>query len=117
MTSNVSAANPSSEKLYLATLLSNLKVNEPFAAALDDDRGDVVLVLNAEGQVVAFPDRCSHADVPLSAGSCSHGEIECPAHGARFSLATGAVTCAPAVAPLKKLAVEIRGDEVWVEEA
>lgn len=103
-------------ELYFAATLSALTMNEPFAASLDDERGDVVLVRIGEREVVAFPDRCTHADIPLSSGSCSAGQIECPAHGARFALATGAVTCAPAVAGLKKLTVELRGDEVWVEE-
>ncbi len=105
-----------SAELFLATTLSGLKLNDPTGVSLDDDRGDVVLVRIADREVVAFPDRCSHADVPLSSGTCADGEIECSAHGARFSLATGAVTCAPALTPIKKLAVEIRDDEVWVEE-
>lgn len=102
--------------LFLATTVSSLKLNDPTAVTLEDDHGDVVLVKISEHEIVAFPDRCSHADVALSSGSCANGEIECPAHGARFSLATGAATCAPAIAPIKKLAVEIRGDEIWVEE-
>ena len=105
-----------SSKLHLATTLSTLNLNQPTAATLGDDEGDVVLVRVSDREVVAFPDRCSHADVPLSSGSCANGEIECPAHGARFSLTDGAVMCAPAVASIKKLAVEIRGDDVWVEE-
>ena len=105
-----------SSAFYLATTLSALKINEPTAAVLDDDHGEVVLVKVSEREVVAFPDRCSHADIPLSSGSCANGEIECPAHGARFSLATGKAMCAPAMAPITKLAVEIRGEEVWVEE-
>lgn len=101
---------------FFAVKVDQLKINEPHGCSLADDHGDVVLVRVADREVVAFPDRCSHADVPLSSGSCANGEITCPAHGARFSLSTGAAMCAPAIAAIQKLSVEIRNDEVWVEE-
>ncbi len=57
-----------------------------------------VLVAVCEGQVYAIDDRCTHDDGPLGEGELLDGcEVECPRHGARFSLKTGKALCLPAV--------------------
>lgn len=61
-----------------------------------------VLVFHLEnGEFSALLDRCSHAEVRLSAGTFSECEVECPAHGARFDVRTGEALCMPAVTPVK----------------
>ena len=41
-------------------------------------------------------------------------EIECPRHGARFDIRTGAVTRMPAVVPVKWFPTRVEGDEIQV---
>jgi phenylpropionate dioxygenase-like ring-hydroxylating dioxygenase large terminal subunit len=44
----------------------------------------VVVRLRPGGEASAFPARCPHRLVPLSAGSVVEGRLQCPAHGWRF---------------------------------
>jgi len=41
--------------------------------------------------------------------------VECPRHGARFDIRTGAVLAMPATAPVPTYAVRVQGDEIQVE--
>jgi phenylpropionate dioxygenase-like ring-hydroxylating dioxygenase large terminal subunit len=47
----------------------------------------LVLFRDSAGDPVALLDRCAHRNVPLSAGRCVAGEIECAYHGWRFDAA------------------------------
>lgn len=51
--------------------------------------GHSVLLVRSGDAVRAIADRCSHADQELAGGIVRNGWIACPAHGARFDLATG----------------------------
>jgi phenylpropionate dioxygenase-like ring-hydroxylating dioxygenase large terminal subunit len=44
----------------------------------------VVVRLEPGGEVAAYPARCPHRLVPLSAGTVVGGELQCPYHGWRF---------------------------------
>lgn len=67
-----------------------------------------------EGQFYAVEDRCSHDNAPLGQGALEGNEIECPRHGARFDVCSGAVTCLPAVSPIKVFKVRVQGNDVQV---
>ncbi|MEM6671193.1 MAG: Rieske (2Fe-2S) protein [Planctomycetota bacterium] len=56
--------------------------------------GPLALVRDGE-RVVAVDAWCPHLDGPLWEGSAAQGEIACPWHGWRYSLATGECTWAP----------------------
>lgn len=78
--------------------------------------GDVdVVVVEAEGQVFALLDECSHGNIPLSEGEVSGCSIECWLHGSRFDLATGAALNLPATEPVATYPVQIDGDEILVD--
>ena len=51
---------------------------------------------------------------PLDQGQLEGDEIECPRHGARFNVRTGAATMMPAVVPVATYPVVIEDDEVLV---
>jgi nitrite reductase/ring-hydroxylating ferredoxin subunit len=52
--------------------------------------GAVSLVLiKADGAVHAVENKCPHLNLPLGRGRIEGGEIVCPFHGSRFSIATG----------------------------
>lgn len=73
-----------------------------------------VAVARSESKLYAFDDRCTHEECPLSAGWVEDNEIECERHGARFDLATGAVTLPPAFEPLVTHRVSERDGKVYV---
>jgi len=84
------------------------------------DVSDFRLAAARSGSAVfVVEDRCSHDDGELGAGSvnCADGvvEIQCPRHGARFDMATGAATRMPAIAPIEVFAARIEGDAVFVD--
>lgn len=64
----------------------------------------------------AIDDTCSHAKVSLSEGYLEEDDlvIECPLHGASFSLETGAALTLPATKPVASHTVEVRDGEVFV---
>jgi 3-phenylpropionate/trans-cinnamate dioxygenase ferredoxin subunit len=42
-------------------------------------------------------------------------EVECPRHGARFDIRSGAALCLPATSPVPTYQVKIEGDIIYVE--
>jgi len=75
---------------------------------------DIVLFRHSDGSFSALEDRCSHADVQLSAGSFESGVVECMAHGAKFDAKTGKNLCMPAVTPVQSFRVKVVNGEVVV---
>jgi len=65
------------------------------------------------GEVCAMEDLCTHDDGPLAQGRLCGDVIECPRHGARFDVRTGAVRRLPAPSPLRTFAARVR--DGWVE--
>lgn len=75
--------------------------------------GRCVLICNANAQLYAISNTCTHADKPLERGRMSASWIACPAHGARFELATGRALNPPAVKPIATYPVRVVDD--WIE--
>ena len=71
-------------------------------------------LFHLEGGYYAIEDLCTHDGGPLADGVLDGDVIECPRHGARFNVKTGAVLCLPAVAPVATFAVRVQGDEIQV---
>ena len=76
--------------------------------------GCAVLICNNQGSFFAIENKCSHADEPLECGRIRNGWIACPAHGARFDLASGEAMNPPAKDPIKIYAVRVVGDMIEV---
>jgi 3-phenylpropionate/trans-cinnamate dioxygenase ferredoxin subunit len=79
--------------------------------------GESVALCNVNGTIYAVANVCTHDGGPLGEGSLEDGEIECPRHGARFSVRTGEVRALPAIMPIPTFAVKVEGEEVWVDVA
>lgn len=77
-------------------------------------QGTDVLLCMDEGTVYAVENRCSHLEEPLACGKVKWGRIACPAHGARFDLATGEALSGPATLPIRTFAVRVVGDMIEV---
>ena len=80
------------------------------------DAGGVrVAVCNVEGTYYAVEDVCTHDDGPLGEGSLRGSELECPRHGARFCVKSGAALRMPAVVPVRVFPVTLVDGSVVVE--
>lgn len=94
------------------------------AAQVSDLASGAVKQVTVEGKILALArvgdtfyaveDRCSHDDGPLAEGVLDGTAIECPRHGARFDVKTGAVLCMPAVSPIKSFSVKVEGSDVLI---
>ncbi len=72
-------------------------------------------VANVDGEFYAFADVCTHDDGPVAEGELDEYEIECPRHGARFDIRTGAVRLLPAVTPIPVYPLRVEGDTIQVK--
>jgi 3-phenylpropionate/trans-cinnamate dioxygenase ferredoxin subunit len=74
-------------------------------------------IFNCRGTVYAIEDRCSHDDGPLVEGELDEEDctVECPRHGSRFDLKTGAPLTLPAYRPVETFAVLIDDDTIKLE--
>jgi 3-phenylpropionate/trans-cinnamate dioxygenase ferredoxin component len=79
------------------------------------DRTEVCLAHAEDGNFYAINDVCTHENFLLSGGELFDLQVECPQHGSRFNLKTGAVTGLPAVIPTKVYPVEVKDGEVYVD--
>ena len=74
----------------------------------------LLAIFHVEGQYHAIDDVCTHDGGPLAEGPLEGHVIECPRHGARFDIRTGAVLCMPATAPVPTHETRVVGDEIQV---
>jgi 3-phenylpropionate/trans-cinnamate dioxygenase ferredoxin component len=95
-----------------ACSLDDFREGEALAATIDDQ--DVAIAHEGD-EVFAVEDTCSHAYVPLSEGEVEGCTVECWLHGSRFDLRTGKPTGLPATEPVATFAVEVRGNDVYVD--
>ena len=77
--------------------------------------GEPLAIFNLGGTYYAIQDVCTHDGGPLVEGDLiGDDEIECPRHGARFNVRTGAVTRMPACEPVEAFPVKVEGDRILV---
>lgn len=74
-----------------------------------------IALCNVGGEIYAVMNVCTHDGGPLGDGYLLGDEIECPRHGARFNVRTGAVKTLPAIIPIPTFEVRIDGDDIWVD--
>ena len=70
----------------------------------------VVLTQPTEGDFKAFSAVCTHQGCLVE--SSTDGEIPCPCHASRFSLADGSPTAGPASSPLAAVGITVDGDSI-----
>jgi len=76
--------------------------------------GRAIALYNLDGTLYATDEICSHAYASLAEGFVDGETIECPLHGATFSIKTGEALSPPAVEPLATYAVRVDGDDILV---
>jgi len=77
--------------------------------------GKRIALFNLGGMFYAIDDTCAHEGGPLSEGDIEGEEIECPWHGARYNIKSGAVTAPPAPTGVTKYNVRLTGDAIEIE--
>ncbi len=81
-----------------------------------DVAGEPVCLAHAEDDgFYAIGDICTHEFYFLSEGELWGLNVECPQHGSRFNLQTGAVTGLPAVIPATRYQVSVEDGDVYIE--
>jgi 3-phenylpropionate/trans-cinnamate dioxygenase ferredoxin subunit len=76
--------------------------------------GVSVALCNVQGEMYAIENVCTHDGGLLDAGMLEDYEVECPRHGARFDVRSGAARALPAVASVASFPVRVRGDDIEV---
>ncbi len=72
-------------------------------------------VSNIEGELYAIDNLCTHDNGPLGEGRLRNGRVLCPRHGAAFDAKTGKVLSLPAVRSVAAYAVNVDGDDVYID--
>lgn len=80
------------------------------------DADTAIAVYNIDGDLYAIEDVCSHDGGDLAGGDVHGFEVECPRHGARFDVRTGAVTCPPAYEPIASFPVHEVDGQIWTRD-
>jgi 3-phenylpropionate/trans-cinnamate dioxygenase ferredoxin subunit len=80
--------------------------------------GDLAVgVFNADGELLAIEDRCSHDDGPLAEGEFDPAEctVVCPRHGAVFDVRTGVPKTLPAYIPVETFPVRVEDGRILLD--
>lgn len=79
--------------------------------AVEED--DIAVYHTADGYY-ATSDICTHASESLSTGRLDGNVVACPKHGGKFDVTTGAAVAFPCIYAIETFAVEVRGEELWL---
>jgi Rieske Fe-S protein len=72
----------------------------------------VVVTQPSSGDIKAFSAVCTHMGCLVS--TISNGTIDCPCHGSRYSISTGAVVSGPAPSPLPAAPIKVSGTNIFL---
>jgi Rieske Fe-S protein len=72
----------------------------------------IVVTQPKAGEFKAFTAICTHKGCTVKA--VANGTINCPCHGSKYNITTGAVVGGPAPAPLASKTVTVKGDSITV---
>ena len=75
------------------------------------------LLANVEGNYYAISDVCSHMGGTLSYGGLDGQQVQCPLHGALFSVVSGEALAPPAQRGVQSREVRISGNDILVGPA
>lgn len=91
---------------------SDVPVGEARVVVVQNKR---LALCNVGGVIHVIDDTCTHDDGPLGEGKLNGYAIECPRHGARFDVRTGAVLRMPAAFPVRTYKSRVENDQIQVE--
>ena len=76
--------------------------------------GKVFALANVDGKFYAINNTCLHRGGPLGQGVLEGKNVTCPWHGWEYDVTTGKVCANPSVG-VECYAVEVRGDDIFVD--
>jgi nitrite reductase/ring-hydroxylating ferredoxin subunit len=85
----------------------------PFCAVFEEKS---IALFNAGGTYYAIDSTCTHMGGPLCQGTLNGDVVQCPWHGSRFDVKSGAVVGGPAKKPVKQYKVQVDGEDIEVTE-
>jgi 3-phenylpropionate/trans-cinnamate dioxygenase ferredoxin component len=77
-------------------------------------KDNYIAIFQVGDRYYAIEDVCTHDDGPLAHGHLDGTVIECPRHGARFDITTGAVLSMPAIKPVRRYDIQVVGDDIQI---
>lgn len=92
--------------------VGEIPVGERRIVRLDDRE---VAIFHLDDGFYAIEDVCTHDGGPVAEGLLEGDVIECPRHGARFNVRTGAALSLPATSPVPTYKVRVQGEDIQVE--
>jgi|SRR6266853_3534529 nitrite reductase/ring-hydroxylating ferredoxin subunit len=78
--------------------------------------GTTVDIANANGQLYAIDDTCTHMGCSLATGTLDGTVVTCRCHGSQFDVTSGDVIRGPAEEPVRSRQVEVQAGDLLVEE-
>jgi 3-phenylpropionate/trans-cinnamate dioxygenase ferredoxin subunit len=86
----------------------------PVGGAVRVDGEVPIAVFNADGELYAIDDTCTHQDASLADGWLDGCAVECPLHASCFDLRTGKPTDPPAKVAVRTHKVVVQDGYVYV---
>ncbi len=77
--------------------------------------GKQIALFQVDGLYYALDNTCTHRGGPLSEGETQGKAVQCPWHGAQFSLETGEALAPPATVGVSCYPVRQQGDDIEIE--
>lgn len=74
--------------------------------------GELVALINADGDICAIGGECTHAAAYLADGYLDGDMLECPLHGACFDIKTGRAMTPPAFEDVPTYEVKVEGGDI-----
>ena len=94
--------------------LGKLDEVPPGAVKVFEVKDRQIAVCNANGELYAIENVCTHDGGELDQGELDGCEVEGPRHGARFDVRNGKAVEGPAVLPVDTFDVRVEGDRIEV---
>ena len=92
--------------------VADLSAGVPKVVELENLR---VALIKLEDGIYCIEDICTHDEGPVAEGPVEGEVIECPRHGAKFDIKTGAVVSMPAITPVRTFPVRVQGSEIEID--
>jgi nitrite reductase/ring-hydroxylating ferredoxin subunit len=74
-----------------------------------------VMIANVDGTFYALKNKCTHMGGPLARGKLEGFVVQCPWHGSKFDVRTGAVVGPPASVAEATFQVKVEGSSILIK--
>jgi glycine betaine catabolism B len=75
-----------------------------------------IFIANVDGSFFALPNKCTHVGGPLGRGKLTGSVVQCPWHGSKFDVRTGAVVQGPAARPEIPIQLKTENTSIWAKK-